>query len=325
MGWSDLPMELLSLILSRLLLMRDRHAFKAVCKSWTLIAPVKSAPLSLPPSDDSPYYDSPCLIISQGSNHSWKLFHSVYNDFYYLDFPELIEAEIRFSKYGWLLMSRGNMLFFFNPFTKVKMELPPAISPFVFVSFSLPPTSKDCLVFGIHSTSSTHSTDLDKSGNICIYDPDKPEHPPIQYDNCHLTKFGEELQQCYMAEVEGEIWGVFVMMDKSICIEKLNLGKRFCFDRLDYEYAMKWVTLKSLGKKCFYVGPNGSFAETCTVKGMTNAIYFNKLHGCSGVLYSRSSGKYHSVDGEYTGEASNKLTETSFNSTWIKPPRSTWI
>ncbi|KAG8379118.1 hypothetical protein BUALT_Bualt07G0054800 [Buddleja alternifolia] len=238
MGWSDLPMELLSLILSRLLLMRDRHAFKA------------------------------------GSNHSWKLFHSVYNDFYYLDFPELIEAEIRFSKYGWLLMSRGNMLFFFNPFTKVKMELPPAISPFVSVSFSLPPTSKDCLVFGIHSTSSTHSTDLDKSGNICIYDPDKPEHPPIQ---------------------------------------------------LDYEYAMKWVTLKSLGKKCFYVGPNGSFAETCTVKGMTNAIYFNKLHGCSGVLYSMSSGKYHSVDGEYTGEASNKLTETSFNSTWIKPPRSTWI
>ncbi|KAG8369873.1 hypothetical protein BUALT_Bualt14G0058800 [Buddleja alternifolia] len=119
-----------------------------------------------------------------------------------------------------------------------------------------------------------------------------------------------------------EKYGVFMSRWTEAFVLRTRFGKKM-FDKLGYEYDMKWVTLGSLGKKCFYVGPNGSFAETCNVKGMANTIYFNKFHDCSGVLYSISTGEYHSIDEEYTSGDSHKLTETGNNSTWIKPPRST--
>ncbi|KAG8366529.1 hypothetical protein BUALT_Bualt17G0089400 [Buddleja alternifolia] len=134
-----------------------------------------------------------------------------------------------------------------------------------------------------------------------------------------------------MAEVERKICGVFVMKDGRICIEKLHLGKQACSMTLEYEYTMNWVTLNSsemmMRKKCLYVGPkpNGSFAETCCVNDMSDSIYFNKFYRDGGVVYSMSRVKYHSIEGEYTSIDSSGLTAMGYNSTWIKPPRGTWI
>ncbi|PIN19800.1 hypothetical protein CDL12_07531 [Handroanthus impetiginosus] len=155
--WNDFPKDLLSLILSRLFF-RDRCNFKLVCKSWNLICP---APPLLPPTIYSQEFDSPCLMISQRSNYFWKIFHSLCNDFYYLDFPELMDTEILYSKYGWLLMSKHEvMLFFFNPFTKEKIELPPTNTSFSSICFTSPPTSSSCVVFGILYTSSLSTIDF---------------------------------------------------------------------------------------------------------------------------------------------------------------------
>lgn len=70
-------------------------------------------------------------------------------------------AEIHFSKYGWLLMSRDKCaLLFFNPFTKVKFELPPTTSSFFTVCFTSPPTSSECFVFGIFTPTNNSQTEF---------------------------------------------------------------------------------------------------------------------------------------------------------------------
>ncbi|XP_030925019.1 F-box/kelch-repeat protein At1g57790-like [Quercus lobata] len=66
--------------------------------------------------------------------------------------PELQGASIRFSKYGWLLLSRKDCsIFFFHPFNRIKIELPryPQEDAFQTMCFSSPPDSIDCFVFGI--------------------------------------------------------------------------------------------------------------------------------------------------------------------------------
>ncbi|PIN00433.1 hypothetical protein CDL12_27062 [Handroanthus impetiginosus] len=205
-SWADFPQELLSLILSRLYF-RDRYNFKLVCKSWNLVCPV---PPSLPPAINSPEFDSPCLIISQRSSRSWKLFHSLRNDFYYMDFPELVDPEILYSNYGWLLMSKYKlMIFFFNHFTKEKIELPPVPAPFSSsVCLTSPPTSSDCIEEeedgnddGPPISRRSFWTNLDR------------ERPPVTRDG-------------YMIEVDGDIWGIFVTRNNScVSVQKLDFCK----------------------------------------------------------------------------------------------------
>ena len=99
---------------------------------------------------DSPHSQSPCLISLD--NHTCKLFHPIQNDTYQMHIPELQGASIRFSKYGWLLLSRKDCsIFFFHPFNRIKIELPryPQEDAFQTMCFSSPPDSIDCFVFGI--------------------------------------------------------------------------------------------------------------------------------------------------------------------------------
>ncbi|KAK6134243.1 hypothetical protein DH2020_032048 [Rehmannia glutinosa] len=418
--WSESPREILSLILSNLFF-KDRRSFKLVCKSWNSIIP--NTPL-LPPAIDSQYFDSPCLIFSQRSSDCWKLFHSVYNGYYYLEFPELKDAEIHFSKDGWLLMSRDKSnLFFFSPFTKEKLQLPPTTDPFYSVCFTSTPTSPDCSVFGILGKSTRGRVNLGhikigdeeweletfdngahyfwfsecppvfcngvyycfdfNSRNFRVFDPrkDDDEHRWITCGECletsedednedegdeededdeeendddeeddeneeddeELTETEEDeeekededeeevkeneeddyeeeeddedddydngiLYESYFAEVEGDIWGVFVTNhDRGfISVEKWDFAK------------MCWKKLDDLGDKCLYVSPSGTFAETCGVSGMANKIYFNKFHGKNGVMYSLTTRKYHSIEGNFASKNAFGLTEMD-HGTWIKP------
>ncbi|CAK9147201.1 unnamed protein product [Ilex paraguariensis] len=147
--WCDLPLDLLSLIISNLFA-GDCSAFNMVCKSWRPITP---AIRPLPPPIGSPHCQSPCLLFFQRSSHKCKLFHPLYNDFYHMELPEILDAKMRFSKYGWLLMSREDLsVFFFNLSTKVTIELPKMPSPFGFATmcFTSPPTSLDCAVVGFN-------------------------------------------------------------------------------------------------------------------------------------------------------------------------------
>ncbi|GFP91625.1 hypothetical protein PHJA_001306500 [Phtheirospermum japonicum] len=111
----------------------------------------------------------------------------------------------------------------------------------------------------------------------------------------------------YIAQVEGEIWGVFVTNDN----RKVSVRK--------WDFAgSRWKKLESLGDKCLYVSRAGMFAETCgVISGMENKIYFNKFRGKSGVLYSLATRMYHSIEGGFASRYAYGLTHME-HGTWIK-------
>lgn len=83
-----------------------------------------------------------------------NFFHPLYKDTYRMDIPELSSAFLRYSKDGWILMSRErHSVFFFNPFTKAKIDLPdlPHNFNFTTIPFSSAPTSSNCMVFAVHA------------------------------------------------------------------------------------------------------------------------------------------------------------------------------
>ncbi|CAI0464639.1 unnamed protein product [Linum tenue] len=90
----------------------------------------------------------------------YKLYSSTSNEWYFVDAPpELDQTLIHSSNYGWLLLSRGDKLFFFHPSTGNIIYLPD-LRPFSDhnrISFSAPPTSPDCVVFGLADASWSES------------------------------------------------------------------------------------------------------------------------------------------------------------------------
>lgn len=148
--WSSLPIELLSLISSSLS-PDNFERFCCVCKQWNL---VPSLPVPCPTQCPIPRSEW-LMLYRGGSKMELSFFHPLYKDTYRMDIPELSGALLRCSKDGWLLMSRGNhSVFFFNPFTKAKIDLPnlPHNYYFYSMSFSCAPTSSKCMVFGIYAS-----------------------------------------------------------------------------------------------------------------------------------------------------------------------------
>ena len=145
-SWSELPLHLLCQFSAHLIL-KDLNTFRAICKSWRLSSPMSP----LLPLLKLPYSQSPCLMYL--AKHKCTFFHPMHdNGSYQMDLPELQDAFIRYSKYGWLLLSKmDGSVFFFHPFDRIKIELPnyPCKEIFESMSFSSPPTSTDCFVIGI--------------------------------------------------------------------------------------------------------------------------------------------------------------------------------
>ncbi|XP_012831229.1 PREDICTED: F-box protein At4g00893-like [Erythranthe guttata] len=276
---------------------------------------------------NSCYFDSPCLMYSQRSNTSWKFYISLRNEFSYLDFPELKDAEIVYSNYGWLLMSQINNgpLFFFNPLTRQKFQLPPTETeePFDSVCFTSPPTSSDCFVFGIFGSSHSDETEYglirfgDEEWKIELYDGFMYANCPPVFHNGMYYCLDDEWRSFRVYDPTNHEWTICghcpEKIEDSNDDEKNEENKD---EHKDDEEEDEGV--ESLGDKCLYVSPNGSFAEDCDGgSDKANKIYFNKFHGKNGVWYSLSSGMYHSVGGDFASKDAYGLTQVDY-STWIK-------
>ncbi|XP_055962123.1 F-box protein At4g00893-like [Mercurialis annua] len=166
--WSKLPPELEIKIFSHLFDI-DAGAvgvIRSTCKTWSLIDSV-SRFSQLPMSD----HQYPLLV--ELKYDTCIFYHSIYGYSFQQQFSELAGAFILSSKFDWLLLSRMNCsLFFFNPFTREKINLPPYSFEdedqeqdfedeedeeeeeeefyirFTNVAFSAPPTSEECYVIG---------------------------------------------------------------------------------------------------------------------------------------------------------------------------------
>ncbi|KAK8342492.1 hypothetical protein V6Z11_A08G245200 [Gossypium hirsutum] len=153
--WCNLPGDVLTIVLSHLF-GKDYANLLAVCRSWRS-APPPLRSISNPSA--SPY---PSLFHFSGNNSKCKFYDPFYNDTYVAQIPdELIDARIFFSNYGWLLMCQDTRLFFFHPFTNQRIDLPNiqrhTLEEYGRMCFSTPPTSPNCMVFGILDDSPTVS------------------------------------------------------------------------------------------------------------------------------------------------------------------------
>ncbi|KAI3934489.1 hypothetical protein MKW98_005434, partial [Papaver atlanticum] len=150
--WSILDKDSLQMISSYLHPI-DYKKFRQVCKANRLNLPIVKQ-TSTSKIIISNTYASPWLVYSTNKDCNVYTFvdpmHD--NENYFMKFPQLRGATIRFQKGGWLLMSeRYYRLFFHNPFTKETIELPnlPKCYTWTNISFSSLPTCSDCVVFGI--------------------------------------------------------------------------------------------------------------------------------------------------------------------------------
>ncbi|XP_022720200.1 F-box/kelch-repeat protein At1g57790-like [Durio zibethinus] len=149
--WSNLPPELLSLISSNLFA-GDKAIFYAICKKWRSIRITPQRPLPSPFDHDADFSFPWLFRLLKGNTDRGQFFYPIHNYTCELDLPaEVLGAEIRFSKYGWLLMTRDELHpFLFNPLTKEIIELPelPPLEWLHSMFFTSPP-SPDCLVLEI--------------------------------------------------------------------------------------------------------------------------------------------------------------------------------
>ncbi|CAN1132189.1 F-box protein At3g56470 [Linum perenne] len=156
--WADLLPEILCLILSKLH-GKDVPVFRAVCRNWNSVPSPKSKHIH----HVSEIVKYPFLLSYR--DKSSILYTPAYNKTYSIEAPDsrLEDVRIHGSNYGWLLLSRrGRRQFFFlQPVTGDIINLPRMNIGWTWLnemSFYAPPTSRNCVVFGIHHMSRPESS-----------------------------------------------------------------------------------------------------------------------------------------------------------------------
>ncbi|KAG8370538.1 hypothetical protein BUALT_Bualt14G0127400 [Buddleja alternifolia] len=301
MDWTDLPGELLNLVLSKLF-PKDRKTLGVVCKSWRAVA-----------------NRFPWLMYYQRSERKWKFIQSNSNDVSNRDFPKLYGAEIRCSKYGCFFHPPTSpQCFIFGiadhdkstnlPIGMLKQEEDKWTSycycsnKFPFLVSSCTPVLHRGFVYC-----------LDMNGNIGTFDINGQfsRRSWVVYTKCLSPPRRRcTIKQHFLFKIYGKkkmIFVVFVEHDE----RKVNV-----FRLLEPE--MKWESVEDLGDKMLWVSHSAAFAETAPKKSMANRIYFPMFHGDKGVFYSLNTRKYHSFEVDYTNINSYGLKEFRF-ATWYTP------
>ncbi|WJX84830.1 hypothetical protein P8452_67358 [Trifolium repens] len=146
-SWANLPTELLELILSRLVV-ADNIRASAVCKRW------HSAASSVRVGDQSPW-----LMYFPKTDNCYDFYDPVHRKIYSLEFPELDDCRVCYTKDGWLLLCQKQWalnphFFLFNPFTRERIQLPIREDRHSIAGFSCAPTSTGCVILTVDYISS---------------------------------------------------------------------------------------------------------------------------------------------------------------------------
>ncbi|KAI3974597.1 hypothetical protein MKX01_029587, partial [Papaver californicum] len=144
--WASLSLDILEMISGYLHALDYLH-FRVVCKANRLATIAKMV--------QSTSVAPPWMIIHMKKDAIYSFVEPIYNDKFLMDLSEvlLLGSTIRFSKGGWLLMTKDSTtIFFFNPFTREVIHLPDLANDDYFLSgmcFSPLHTSSDCIVMGM--------------------------------------------------------------------------------------------------------------------------------------------------------------------------------
>nr|GLL31718.1 F-box/kelch-repeat protein At1g57790-like [Ipomoea trifida] len=347
--WPGLPSELLSEMLTHLHHPQARFFFHKVCKYWDSIEdPKHHCPLISPTLQ----LQSQWLIHKDTYFGTFcKFFHPFYPDRYALhDIPDLAHTVLLHSNNGWLLMSRGQKtLFFINPFTKERVDLPEPEHSFgdwksaIFVS---DPTSPDCKVFGVVSFLDdwAHFFTIRRGENSWVRHIFDDFSPRMFQSECHpvfhnqklycLGKHGEmgvfefnpdteetkySVQEVLCSPPEDETFESYLVECEGelMAVFLSYMGTKISVVRLDEE-RMEWRKVESLGDFMVFISVGTSFARKKTVEGMENKIYFPRLSGDYTVFYCLATERYKTFGNNFCQKDLYETRE-QLNCCWTEP------
>ncbi|GMH09911.1 hypothetical protein Nepgr_011752 [Nepenthes gracilis] len=335
--WSDLPAELLELILNELTL-KENIRVSGVCKRWQSIA-VSIRVVNQPP---------------------WIMYFPKFGDFhefydpltrntYSVQLPELCGSRVCYTKDGWLLLyrPRTHCLFFFNPFTRRLIKLPRFEMTYQIVAFSCAPTSPSCIVFTVKHISPTvvaistcHPGALEwttanyqnrlpfvssiwnklvfsnglfyclsLTGWLGVFDPKELTWnvlvvpPPRCPENFFAKNWWKGK---FLAEYEGEIMVIYTCCSENPIIFKLH------------QENMVWEEVKNLDGITLFASFLSSHSRTNLPGVMRNSVYFSKVrfYGKRCISYSLRDQRYYPCK-----QCHDWGEQDPFESIWIEPPQ----
>ncbi|XP_019163510.1 PREDICTED: F-box/kelch-repeat protein At1g57790-like [Ipomoea nil] len=363
--WAGLPIELLSEMLTHLQLPQTRFSFHKVCKYWDSIQdPKHHSPLIFPTLQSQ-------WLLHKDTYHGTvcKFFHPFYPDRFAIDdVPDLNKAVLMHSNNGWLLIARRslrnnpkidlfwdwqNSLFFINPFTKERVDLPEAdfLGDWKSATFVSDPTSPDCKVFGVVSFTDTFVRfETIRRGEAEWVRHSFEDIPTIFQSNCHpvfhnqklycLGRHGEmgvfefdpddeESKKWTIHEVLGSppeeetFESYLVECEGELLAVFLSfMGEKISVVRLDEE-RMEWMKVESLGDFMVFISLPTSFARKKMVDGMENKIYFPRLSGDYTVFYCLATKTYRTFGNKFCQKDLYETRE-QLNCCWTEPTSRTY-
>ncbi|CAL5361639.1 unnamed protein product [Camellia sinensis] len=307
--WTNLPSELLSLILSHLFLY-DIKRFRNVCKTWQSVPSQQVVPSPI----HCPIAQSHWLLFFRGYKMPSNFYSPLYGDTYQMAIPpELSGAVLRFSNNGWLLMSRDCTVFgilgLFNDiawfssisrgeeswtWAKVNSNLnfqPSHTNP-VFYNELFYCLGQDC--------------------NLGVFNPKEKDSSWTVLDGPKKPRGCDSVYESYLMECDGKLLSVFVG----------NRGRGVSVYTLD-ESEMAWQRVTDLGSKMLFVSHSTSFSSTKVVEGMENKIHFPRFCGKDGVFYCLATSRYGSF-GSNIRKKDLRGTEEQLHCSWIEPITGTY-
>ncbi|KAJ1695640.1 hypothetical protein LUZ63_012338 [Rhynchospora breviuscula] len=129
--WSELPNDMLQLVIRAIDSPKDYLNFTGVCKTWRISREIMFNPgCNFPPLNPLPKkYPFPMLLQPHGKDSEVYYFYSIIErKVHMLHVPELSNKWIPGSWRGWLAtidINDGNLIHFLNPITKAHITLPP--------------------------------------------------------------------------------------------------------------------------------------------------------------------------------------------------------
>ncbi|XP_026380778.1 uncharacterized protein LOC113275489 [Papaver somniferum] len=283
---------------------------------------------------------SPWLVFPDCDRAVYNFVNPMHNhESYLMNIPELFEgSRFRFSKGGWLLMSKGKTLFFYNPFTRSTIELPELSNDHCFkfsgISFSSLPTSSDCVVFGI--------SQLVGNDVLMFFIKRGDDHWTKDSFGCSylllnrkLTEFEVDFNNpvfyrgaFYCLDNNGTLgvstiehgisWEILAIVTRpkcefiyktflAECEGKLlsvllgHLGKWVRIFRLN-DTDMVWVEVKHLGRHTLFISNTSCISAIAPTGQMENRIYFPRLHN-EGILYfSLDTSMFHCLGSRHSAK-----------------------
>ncbi|GAB4833377.1 hypothetical protein Ancab_031620 [Ancistrocladus abbreviatus] len=335
-SWSDLPAELLELVLSHLTL-KENIQVSAVCQRWHSVA-VSVRVVNRPP---------------------WIMYFPKFGDFhefydplsrktYSVKLPELCGSRVCYTKDGWLLLyrPRTHRLFFFNPFTRELIKLPKFEMTYQIVAFSGAPTCPNCIIFTVKHVSPTvvaistcHPGALQwttanyqnrlpfvssiwnklvfsnglfyclsLTGWLGVFDPKELTWnvlvvpPPRCPENFFAKNWWKGK---FLAEHNGEIMVIYTCCSENPIIFKLDQAN------------MVWEEVKNLDGITLFASFLSSHSRTDLSGAMRNSVYFSKVrfYGKRCISYSLRDRRYYPRK-----QCHDWGEQDPFESIWIEPP-----